>query len=66
MTGSLLDEFLARLRGAESVTCCCAFCSWETRGSLEETREAFAEHVCPRPKPTTTVRRKSGFSRVAR
>jgi hypothetical protein len=40
----------------------CAFCEWNMRGSLEQAHEAFGEHVCDRPRPTSTRRRTSGFS----
>jgi hypothetical protein len=38
-----------------------AFCSFVATGPLEEARRAFAEHECDRPKPTTTVRRRSRY-----
>ena len=45
-----------------SVRVGCAFCDFAARGTVEETREAFAEHVCDRPRPTETKRRRGGFS----
>jgi hypothetical protein len=39
----------------------CAFCSFVATGPLEEAGRAFAEHECDRPKPTTTVLRRSGY-----
>jgi hypothetical protein len=38
----------------------CSYCAFTASGPVEETRQAFAEHVCDRPKPTTT-HRTSGF-----
>jgi hypothetical protein len=35
----------------------CAYCSFVTSGPLEETRQAFTEHVCDsRPRPTSQVK----------
>ncbi len=45
-----------------AVTERCAFCSFSVSAPLEQAREAFAEHLCDRPKAPTTVRRRSGFA----
>ena len=39
----------------------CAYCDFVASGTVKQARQAFAEHVCDRPRPTTTVRRRSGF-----
>jgi hypothetical protein len=43
----------------------CEFCSFVATGPLEKAREAFEAHECDRPKPTTTVRRRSGYLALA-
>ncbi len=40
----------------------CAYCDFTVTASALEAREAFAKHECDRPKPTTSVRRRRGFS----
>jgi hypothetical protein len=44
------------------IICRCAFCSLKVKAPLEETRQAFERHECNRPRPTSTVRRRSGFA----
>ena len=44
----------------------CAFCSFVVVALVEEAHAAFEAHVCDRPKPTTTARRRSGFSLPSR
>jgi hypothetical protein len=39
----------------------CAYCDFNTSAPVEEARTAFQTHECDRPKPGTTVRRRSGF-----
>jgi hypothetical protein len=40
----------------------CAYCNFAVSAPFEQARQAFEQHVCDRPKPTTTKRRRSGFS----
>lgn len=40
----------------------CAFCAFEMVAPFEQAREAFAAHVCDRPKPDLSKRRRGGFS----
>jgi hypothetical protein len=55
---SPMEEFLQRIRGAESVVERCAYCDFTVSARLEQTRQASTEHVCGRPKPTTKLRRR--------
>ena len=48
------------------VTTKCSHCSFEVSAPLEEAREAFEAHRCDRPKPKSTVRRRSSFSTIRR
>jgi hypothetical protein len=36
----------------------CSHCEFEIVAPLEQALQAFAEHVCDRPRPTTTGRRR--------
>jgi hypothetical protein len=47
------------------VVASCALCEVEIRAPLEKAREAFEAHDCDQPKPTTTVRRRSGYLALA-
>ena len=40
----------------------CAFCDFTVAAPAAEAREAFAQHVCDRPKPKTSIRRRRGFA----
>jgi hypothetical protein len=44
------------------VTSACAYCDFSVSAPLEQARQAFRAHHCNRPKPETTVRRRSGFA----
>jgi hypothetical protein len=44
----------------------CVHCDFTVSAVLEEARQAFERHECDRPKPTTTLRRRRGFSSFAR
>ena len=43
------------------IECRCAFCEWTITAPIEEARQAFHQHQCPRPRPTATTRRRRGF-----
>jgi hypothetical protein len=59
---SALEDTLRPLRGVERVTARCAHCTFVVRASVTEAHAAFEAHVCDRPKPTLSKRRRSGFA----
>jgi hypothetical protein len=40
----------------------CAFCDFTISAPVETAHAAFEAHECGRPKPETSVRRRSGFA----
>jgi hypothetical protein len=44
----------------------CCYCDFTVSAPLEEARQAFQAHVCARPRPTSTKRRRSSFSTIRR
>jgi hypothetical protein len=44
------------------VTTRCAHCSFVVVAPLQEGHAAFVAHICDRPRPEATKRRRSGFA----